>query len=80
MTNAAGTIEANKKIVTEFLATFSTGNVPGILERLEDDATWWVSGKLQGLSGTYSKADLGPLLKGAAALYTKGACASRRLQ
>ena len=73
MTNAAGTTEANKAVVKEFLAVFSTGNVAGILEQLEDDATWWVSGTLQGLSGTYSKADLGPLLKGAAALYTKGA-------
>jgi uncharacterized protein len=73
MTNASDNIEANKAIVRNFLAVFSTGNVAGILDGLEDDATWWVSGKLPGLSGTYSKADLGPLLKGATALYTTGA-------
>ncbi len=73
MTNAAGSVETNKTIVRDFLAVFSTGNVAGILDGLEDDATWWVSGRLQGLSGTYTKADLGPLLKGATALYTTGA-------
>lgn len=73
MTNAAGSVETNKAIVKSFLAVFSTGNVAGILDGLEDDATWWVSGRLQGLSGTYTKADLGPLLKGATALYTTGA-------
>ena len=73
MTNAAGSVETNKATVKSFLAVFSTGNVAGILDGLEDDATWWVSGRLQGLSGTYTKADLGPLLKGATALYTTGA-------
>lgn len=73
MTNAAGSVETNKATVKSFLAVFSTGDVAGILDGLEDDATWWVSGRLQGLSGTYTKADLGPLLKGATALYTTGA-------
>lgn len=73
MTNAAGSVETNKATVKSFLAVFSTGDVAGILDGLEDDATWWVSGRLQGLSGTYTKADLGSLLKGATALYTTGA-------
>lgn len=71
--SAANDLEANKAVVKKFLAVFSTGNVAAILDGLEDDATWWVSGKLPGLSGTYTKADLGPLLKGATALYTTGA-------
>jgi uncharacterized protein len=61
--------EANKTVVKDFLAVFSTGNVPGIMACLDDSATWWVSGRLPGLSGTYTKAQLGPLLEGAKALY-----------
>jgi ketosteroid isomerase-like protein len=65
--------EANKAFVAEFFATFSSGNVPAILDMMDDAASWWVSGRLEGLSGSYSKADFGPLLEGAKALYVEKA-------
>jgi len=67
------TNELNKSIVAEFLAVFSTGNVPGILERLHDDATWWVSGKIEGFAGTKSKQEMGKLLEGVVTVYKEGA-------
>lgn len=67
------TRESPKAIVTRFLEVFSTGDVHRILEGLTDDATWWVSGRLDGLSGLYTKAQLAPLLDGATKLYETGA-------
>ena len=65
--------EDNKAIVADFFATFSKGDVPGVIERLHDDGSWWVSGTIEGMSGTYSKAELAGLLEGARALYREGA-------
>jgi len=62
-----------KQIVSDFLATFSCGDVDGVLDAMTDDGTWWVSGGLEGMSGTYEKATFGPLLRGATALYVDGA-------
>ncbi|HPV68792.1 MAG TPA: nuclear transport factor 2 family protein [Sphingorhabdus lacus] len=65
--------EDNMAIVADFFATFSKGDVPGVIERLHDDGSWWVSGTIEGMSGTYSKAELAGLLEGARALYREGA-------
>ena len=65
--------EDNKAIVADFFATFSKGDVPGVIERLHDDGSWWVSGTIEGMSGTYSKAELAGLLEGARAMYREGA-------
>lgn len=73
MTATTTTVEQNKSIVAEFLEVFSTGDVPGILERLHDDATWWVSGKLEGFAGTKSKQEMGKLLEGVVTVYKEGA-------
>ena len=62
-----------KTVVADFLAIFSTGQVDAILARMADDATWQVPGKIVGMSGTYAKAELGELLRGAVALYREGA-------
>lgn len=62
-----------KQIISNFLATFSRGDVDGVLDSMTDDATWWVSGGLEGMSGTYDKASFGPLLRGATSLYVEGA-------
>jgi len=62
-----------KTIVREFLATFSTGDVEAILAGLTDDATWWVSGRIEGMSGTSTKAQLGALLQAVRPLYKAGA-------
>lgn len=73
MTTTNTTAERNKAIVAEFLDVFSTGDVPGILERLHDDATWWVSGKIEGFAGTKSKEEMGKLLEGVVTVYKEGA-------
>jgi ketosteroid isomerase-like protein len=62
-----------KQVADDFLATFSRGDVDGVLDAMADDATWWVSGGIEGMSGTYDKASFGPLLRGATALYVEGA-------
>lgn len=61
--------ETNKAIVARFFETFSTGNVPAIIDAMAPDGTWWVSGKLDGMSGSYTAAGLAPLLEGANAGY-----------
>jgi uncharacterized protein len=63
----------NKAIVSEFFSTFSKGDVAGVLGMMHDDGSWWVSGAIEGMSGTYPKAELAGLLEGARALYREGA-------
>lgn len=63
----------NKAIVAEFFEIFSKGDVSGVIDRMHDDGSWWVSGAIEGMSGTYPKATLGGLLDGARALYREGA-------
>lgn len=62
-----------KRTVADFLATFSRGDVDGVLDAMTEDGSWWVSGGLEGMSGTYDKASFGPLLRGATGLYVEGA-------
>lgn len=62
-----------KTVVRDFLATFSRADVDGLLTMMTEDATWWVSGEIDGMSGTYTKQEFGPLMAGAAALYQESA-------
>ncbi|WP_427925142.1 nuclear transport factor 2 family protein [Streptomyces sp. cg40] len=62
--------EANKAAVTQFLEIFSSGNIGKILDALTDDVTWWVSGRLDGMSGSYDKPAFGALIAGVADVYT----------
>ena len=62
-----------KTVVSQFFATFSTGDVDTILGGLSDDASWWVSGNIQGMSGTNSKQQFGDLLRAVAPIYKHGA-------
>lgn len=62
-----------KAVVTDFLATFSTGDVDAILDSMADGATWTVGGRLEGMSGTYEKDSFGTLLRGAVSMYQEGA-------
>ena len=64
---------ANKAVVVDFLATFSRGDVAGLMERMDEDATWWVSGTIEGLSDTYDKQALTTLLGGIKDVYRQGA-------
>jgi uncharacterized protein len=65
--------QRNKEIVERFLAIFSGGDVPRILECMTADGTWWVSGSLAGISGTYRKPEFATLLRQAKAAYKGGA-------
>lgn len=62
-----------KATVEDFFATFSTGDVDRIMDSLTDDASWWVSGTIEGMSGTNSKRQLGELLRAVVPLYKEGA-------
>ena len=73
MDNQANTLEHNKAIAKTFLEVFSTGKVPRIAEQLHDEARWWVSGKVPGISDTYSKVQMLALLEQVTAVYKKGA-------
>ena len=37
--------ERNKHLAREFFACFTTGDIAGALDRMADDATWWLPGK-----------------------------------
>ena len=67
--------DANKAVVTEFMEVFSRGDVDAILAFLTDDATWWVAGTIEGISGTKDKAAFGEMLAGLSTLSTTGAIA-----
>lgn len=38
-------IEDNKRIACEFFARFNANDIPGALDTMADDATWWIAGK-----------------------------------
>jgi len=70
MTSAS--IEKNKQLVSRFFEIFSSGDVPLLLNAMADDGSWWVSGRLEGMSGRYDKKSFGPLVEGAKAFYKTG--------
>ena len=61
--------EANKATVARFLEIFSQGDVEKTLNALTDDVTWWVSGGINGMSGSYDKDGFGKLIGGVADVY-----------
>jgi len=67
------TATGNKRLVAEFMEVFSTGDVDGILDYLDDSASWWVGGTIAGISGTKNKAEFGKMLSGLAETTTTGA-------
>lgn len=69
---APQTTEQNKGVVREFFRVFSTGNGAGILALMRDDATYWVSGSVQGFSGEKTKAQLADVLAGVGQVYLGG--------
>jgi uncharacterized protein len=38
-------IEQNKQLASDFFASLSAGDIPGALNLMADDATWWIAGK-----------------------------------
>lgn len=70
---ADSSIEANKALITQFFAALSSGKVDRIGEFLADDARWWVSGTVEGISGIYTKSETLELLGQVAGVYKAGA-------
>jgi hypothetical protein len=50
----------NKRTAAEFFARFSAGDVPGAVDLLSADATWWIAGKpeLFPPAGQYTKEEI----------------------
>lgn len=69
--------QQSKQVVEDFIEVFSKGDVEGILDALTDDATWWIMGSIEGISGTQDKklfgqmfAQLSQLIRGGAVKMT----------
>lgn len=67
--------DQNKQLIEEFMKVFSGGDAEAILSYLDDSATWWVAGTMEGVSGTMDKATFGGLLSGLSAGTKTGAIA-----
>jgi uncharacterized protein len=55
--------QAHKAVCTRLFERFSAGDVPGVLDLMTDDATWWLPGKAGQLpvTGTRTKAQIAKL-------------------
>lgn len=60
--------QANKAVATQLFERFSAGDIPGVLDLLADDATWWLPGKPGQLPvvGSRNKAQIAKLFQGMA--------------
>ncbi|MFE5700022.1 nuclear transport factor 2 family protein [Rhodococcus koreensis] len=67
------TPEENIDLANNFAKIFSTGDVAQILATLHPEASYWVSGGIDGMSGTYDREGLGALLGGVTSVYENGA-------
>lgn len=65
--------DRNKAAVAALLEAFSRGDVPAMVALMTDDATWWVGGAIEGLSGTYGRDQFAALVEGAKEAYKTGA-------
>ncbi len=71
----SGHQKETKDVVVDFMKVFSKGDLQGILDYLTDDATWWVGGTIEGISGTKNKEEFGEMLRGLSQLTRTGAIA-----
>lgn len=65
--------EQNKELVANFMEVFSQGNVADTSSYLSESSTWWVAGRLDGISGTKNKKEFGEMLAALSALTVTGA-------
>lgn len=63
----------NKQRVSQFFEKFSGGDLEGVAEAMHPEGCWWVSGRIEGLSGTYPRAEFIKLLEGVRDFYQEGA-------
>jgi uncharacterized protein len=57
------TMQDNKQTATEFYARFSAGDIPGAVDLLSADATWWLPGQPEFFppAGSYTKEEIAKL-------------------
>jgi ketosteroid isomerase-like protein len=57
------TTQDNKQTATEFFARFGAGDIPGAVDLLSADATWWIAGKPEffAAAGSYGKDEIAGL-------------------
>ena len=65
-------IAANKDVAVRFFETFSRGDLAGVFAMMTPDAVWWVSGRIDGLSGDYPRDEFVQLLKASREAYKGG--------
>lgn len=65
--------EQNVALANKFAETFSSGDVDAIVNALAPNAEYWVSGTIDGMSGSYTPQELGKLLGGVTTIYKGGA-------
>jgi uncharacterized protein len=63
---------ANRKIVLEFLGAFSAGRFDQVFAMLDDQATWWANGTVDGISGRRTKQQFAAAVSGISELSTTG--------
>lgn len=61
--------QQSKAAVARFLDIFSHGDPDRTVAALTDDVQWWVSGRLEGMSGTYGKEAFLKLISGVSDVY-----------
>lgn len=57
--------EDNRLIATEFFRRYDTGNIPGVLELMADDITYWLAGKpgSNATAGSRTKAEMAAIFQ-----------------
>lgn len=57
--------ERNKQVATEFYRRFDAGDLPGVLDTMADDATFWIAGKpgSNPSVGMHSKAEMATMFR-----------------
>lgn len=56
--------EASRELVLKFMEVFSSGDIDGIINMMDEDATWWVAGTMPGISGTKDREAFREMLSG----------------
>lgn len=59
------TTEQNKQVATEFYRRFDANDIPGVLQIMTDDATFWIAGKPAAtrVTGMQSKAQIAQIFQ-----------------
>lgn len=71
--------EQTQRVVADFIEAFSRGDAAGVEQALADDATWWIMGAVDGISGTQEKALFVQMFVELSKAFTTGAVSMKPL-